>query len=150
MKQAAEVRHSKALAAKKRVHRKLQEDESFRVLYAAVALTFAEQLRQDLANLQAGRQVIQRPPDASFHRTWTPYMWRGLCLWSAHSQERACCHIYGCNKVLRGSRGQALTHRLSIANGQACEISLTADGHRSPRCAPSGRPRPSRPMTTRR
>ena len=66
MEQAAEARHNKALAAKQRVRRKLEEDRKFRVLYAAVALTFAEQLRQDLANLQAGRQVIQHTPVTSF------------------------------------------------------------------------------------
>ena len=66
MEQAAGARHNKALAAKQRVRRKLVEDRKFRVLYAAVALTFAEQLRQDLANLQAGRQVIQHTPVASF------------------------------------------------------------------------------------
>ncbi len=70
MNQAAEARHQKALAAKQRVRRKLEEDKSFRVLYAAVALTFAEQLRQDLANLQAGRQVIQQPCAASSHSAW--------------------------------------------------------------------------------
>ena len=67
MEQAAEARHNKALAAKQRVRSKLEEDRRFRVLYAAVALTFAEQLRQDLANLQAGRQVIQQTHVAVFH-----------------------------------------------------------------------------------
>ncbi|CAL5227769.1 g10789 [Coccomyxa viridis] len=66
MKQAAEARHNKALAAKQRVRRKLKQDRKFCVLYAAVALTFAEQLRQDLANLQAGRQV------SSLCAKWAP------------------------------------------------------------------------------
>ena len=69
MKQAAEARHKKALAAKESVRRKLEEDKSFCVLYAAVALTFAEQLRQDLANLQAGRQVIRQSFVASFYNS---------------------------------------------------------------------------------
>ena len=55
--QASERRHMKALDAKHMVHTKLQEDPSFRALYLAVALTFADQLRQDLADLQASKKV---------------------------------------------------------------------------------------------
>ena len=57
MERAAEARHQKALAAKQCVHEKLEKDVRFRALYAAVAHTFADQLRQDLADLQAGKQV---------------------------------------------------------------------------------------------
>ncbi len=49
----------------------------FRALYAAVARTFADQLRQDLADLQAGRQVIPRPlsPAVICQSTRSQYMW---------------------------------------------------------------------------
>ena len=57
MDQAAEARHQKALQAKRRVHARLEGDAGFRLLYAAIARTFADQLRQDLADLQAGRQL---------------------------------------------------------------------------------------------
>ena len=72
MEQAAEARHKKALEAKRRVHAKLEEDVGFRVLYAAVARTFADQLRQDLADLQAGRQVLQRPLSPLYAKAHPP------------------------------------------------------------------------------
>ena len=61
MERAAEARHQRALAAKRRVRAKLEADVGFRVLFAAVAHAFADQLRQDLADLQAGKQVISQP-----------------------------------------------------------------------------------------
>ena len=72
MERAAEARHRKALEAKRRVHVKLEEDMGFRVLYAAVARTFADQLRQDLADLQAGRQVIQWPLSPLYAKAHAP------------------------------------------------------------------------------
>ncbi len=87
MERAAEARHQRALAAKRHVRAKLEKDVRFRALYAAVAHTFADQLRQDLADLQAGKQVIPQPlSPASFedplpiHMALSPPVARALTL----------------------------------------------------------------------
>ena len=142
MEQAAEVRHRKALEAKRRVHAKLEEDMGFRVLYTAVARTFADQLRQDLADLQAGCQVIQQPLSPLY------------C-------QSACCFTTGLASAPRqGMSRSSLAAVVKRASDPMTAFAgrevvrhvrlMAADVFRCHPCVPSGRPRPSRLMTSRR
>ena len=61
-----ERRHAAQLAGIERAQRKFKEDEVYRALHTAVAVLFADQLKRDLADMQAGRKT------SSLAAKWAP------------------------------------------------------------------------------